>query len=142
MSQFSAATRSTVVERARGRCEYCHLPTRGQVATFPIDYVTPRTAGGTDSLDNIALACPHCNARKWAFTDGTDRETAELVRLFNPRTDNWPEHFRWSAAEWGTLVGLTPNGRATIDRLQMNAPDLVAVRRLLAALGVAPEAAG
>jgi hypothetical protein len=29
-----------------------------------------------------------------------------------------------------------------VSRLQINAPDLVAVRRLLAALGVAPDAAG
>lgn len=69
-------------------------------------------------------------------------DDGQTVRLFNPRADLWAEHFRWSAAEWGILEGLTPIGRATIDRLRMNAPGLVNTRRLLAALGVAPDAAG
>jgi HNH endonuclease len=142
VSQFTESTRAAVVARAGDRCEYCRLPSRGQVATFPIDHVIPRTAGGTESLDNLSLACPHCNAQKWAYTDETDPDTGEPSRLFNPRFDVWEEHFRWSAAEWGILEGRTPVGRATIIRLQMNAPDLVAVRRLLAALGVAPDAAG
>jgi hypothetical protein len=139
---FSDAIRTAVVARAGDRCEYCCLPTRGQVATFPIDHVLPRTGGGSESLDNLALACPHCNAQKWAYTDGTDSDTGEPSRLFNPRIDAWEEHFHWSAAEWGILEGLTPTGRTTVSRLQMNAPDLVAVRRLLAALGVAPDAIG
>jgi hypothetical protein len=33
------------------------------------------------------------------------------------------------------LEGKTPTGRATISRLQMNHPDMVIVRRLLAELG-------
>lgn len=39
MTAFSDEVRDAVVSRAGGRCEYCHLPTRGQVATFPIDHV-------------------------------------------------------------------------------------------------------
>lgn len=35
VSAFSEATRARVVARAGGRCEYCRLPTRGQVATLP-----------------------------------------------------------------------------------------------------------
>jgi hypothetical protein len=142
VSLFSAATRVAVAERAGQRCEYCHLPTRGQVATFPIDHVIPPAAGGTGHLDNLALACPHCNAHKWAFAEGTDPTTGRPARLFNPRADVWSEHFRWSTADWAVLEGLTAVGRATISRLHMNDSDLVAVRRLLAALGVAPDAAG
>jgi hypothetical protein len=93
-------------------------------------------------LDNLALACPKCNARKWAHIDGINLQSGQPVRLFNPRTDVWSAHFRWAAAEWGKLESLTPIGRATIDRLRMNDPDLTTVRRLLAALGVAPDAAG
>ncbi len=62
MTVFSDAMRDAVVARAGGCCEYCHLPTRGQVATFPIDHVLPRSSGGETILDNLALACPHCNA--------------------------------------------------------------------------------
>jgi hypothetical protein len=142
VSRFSEATRAAVVARAGDRCEYCHLPSRGQVATFPIDHVVPRDCEGADSLNNLALACPHCNALKWAYTDGTDPDTGLSARLFSPRADAWEDHFRWSAVEWGVLEGLTPIGRATVVRLQMNAPNLLAVRRLLAALGVAPDALG
>jgi hypothetical protein len=142
MSQFSDAIRAAVQARAGERCEYCHLPIRGQVATFPIDHVLPRTVGGSNHLANLALACPKCNARKWAHIDGIKLESGQTVRLFNPRTDVWSAHFRWAAAEWGKLEPLTPIARATIDRLRMNDPDLMTVRRLLAALGVAPDAAG
>ena len=35
-----------------------------------------------------------------------------------------------------TLVGTSAHGRATIVRLQMNHPDLMSIRRLLAELGL------
>jgi hypothetical protein len=142
MSFFSDATRAAVVARAGQRCEYCHLPTRGQVATFPIDHLTPRSEGGPTSLANLALACPHCNGRKWKYRDGTDPLSGETVPLFNPRTDLWSDHFQWSDKEPGTVQGKTVCGRATIARLQMNHPDLRAIRQLLAELGLFAEIAG
>jgi 5-methylcytosine-specific restriction endonuclease McrA len=63
MTLFSDEMRDAVVARADGRCEYCHLLTRGQVATFPIDQVLPRSSGGETILDNLALACPHWNVQ-------------------------------------------------------------------------------
>ncbi len=93
-------------------------------------------------MDNLALACPLCNAYKWAFTVGTDKETGEPARLFNPREDVWAEHFRWSANEPGLLEGLTAIGRATISRLRMNDSLLLTARRLSAALNLAADAAG
>ena len=53
------------------------------------------------------------------------RETGELTRLFNPRTDTWNQHFRIQA---GRVIGLTPVGRATVSVLNMNRPDRVRVR--------------
>src|SRR5262245_14542102 len=93
MSVVSESLRAATVARAGERCEYCHLPTRGQVATFPIDHVCPRISGGLSILENLALACPHCNGCKWKYQDGVDPVSGETVRLFNPRTDNWPDHF-------------------------------------------------
>jgi len=37
--------------------------------------------------------------------------------LFNPRTDQWSEHFRWDGA---ILAGLIPVGRVTIHVLVIN----------------------
>ena len=97
MSAFSDVRRAEVAARAAHRCEYCHLPTRGQVATFPVDHIVPRRSGGTTDLDNIALACPHCNAHNWTEAEGTDPDTGEVATFFNPRRDVWSEHFAWSA---------------------------------------------
>ena len=138
MSVVDAATRAAVEERAGFRCEYCRLPVRGQVATFPIDHAIPRSSGGPTALPNLALACPHCNGHKWAHTTATDPATAEVVPLFNPRADQWEDHFQWSVADRSLLEGRTTRGRATLELLQMNHPHLIDIRRLLEALGLSP----
>lgn len=142
MSAFSDVRRAEVAARAGHRCEYCHLPTRGEVATFPIDHVLPRRAGGTTESHNLALTCPHCNARKWTAAEGADADTGESVPLFDPRRDNWAEHFAWSADKPGELLGLTAAGRVTIASLSINTADMVALRVLLAELGLFVEARG
>ena len=85
MSLISKSLRSAVVARAENRCEYCHLPTVGQVATFPIDHVTPRILDGKTVLENAALACPRCNGSKWKHIEGAVSASGEIVPLFNPR---------------------------------------------------------
>lgn len=140
MSAFSPVRRAEVAARAGHRCEYCHLPTRGQVATFPIDHITPRHAGGTTAPDNLALTCPHCNAHKWTAVEEIDPDTGRPVRLFHPRQDVWDEHFAWSGA--GEITGRTAVGRATVTTLRMNDPDMTELRMLLAELGLFPEAGG
>lgn len=135
MTAFSEEIRDAVVARAVARCEYCHLPTRGQVATFPIDHVLPRSSGGETALDNLALACPHCNAHKWAHTNGCDPLSGEAVPLFHPRQESWPDHFQWSVREVGVLEGKTACGRATLEQLHIKDADMVAIRHLLANAG-------
>ena len=142
MSVVSETLRAEVVARAGERCEYCHLPIRGQVATFPVDHLRPRSSAGATALENLALACPHCNGSKWKHEDGVDPDSGESARLFNPRKDVWSDCFQWSREEVGVIVGQTAIGRATIARLQMNAPDMVALRQLLAALGLFAEVSG
>jgi hypothetical protein len=141
VSAFSPARRAQVTARAEHRCEYCHLPTRGQVATFPIDHVIPRTAGGGTDLDNLALTCPHCNAQKWMTTEGPDPATGEVVRFYHPRQHVWDDHFQWDPAGSGELAGKTPTGRATVLALRIDDPDMVRLRFLLAELGLFPEPA-
>jgi hypothetical protein len=91
-------------------------------------------------MANVALACPHCNARKWVHIDGEDAASGQWVALFNPRTQQWEEHFQWSVQHPFEIVGLSAYGRVTVARLQMNHPDLVSIRRLLAALGISWKA--
>ena len=105
MSVVSDSMRSDVEQRAGHRCEYCHVPTRGQVAPFPVDHVQPESGGGLTVLDNLALTCPPCNGHKWKHTEGIDPVTEQSCPLFNPRSDAWDDHFEWSAVEIGVLVG-------------------------------------
>jgi hypothetical protein len=65
MTLISHELRQAVFERAGGMCEYCGLSQVSQVATFPVDHVIPISAGGKTEGDNLALACPRCNAAKW-----------------------------------------------------------------------------
>jgi hypothetical protein len=142
VSAFSDARRAQVAARAGHRCEYCRLPTRGQVATFPIDHVLPRDRGGRNDPSNLALTCPHCNAHKWTAVEGPDPETGTATPFFNPRTDAWDDHFAWSRDQPGMLVGRTPRGRATIAGLRMNDQDMIELRQLLGELGLFPDALG
>jgi hypothetical protein len=134
VSVISPAIRALVEERAGFRCEYCRLPTRGQVATFPVDHVIARSRGGATEITNLALACPTCNAHEWAKDSATDPVSMTEVSLFNPRSQNWDEHFQWDPINSLVLVGKTPVGRATIELLQMNEPRVITIRRLLAQL--------
>src|SRR5258708_5998221 len=101
------------------------------MAPFHLDHVQPRAADGDTSADNLAYSCPHCNGLKWARTHASDPETGDLVPIFNPRTQNWADHFRWSETDRVVVEGTTPCGRATIALLEMNDPDLLFIRRLL-----------
>ena len=136
MSPITDALRADVVSRARRRCKYCLIPLEGQVGWFHIDHIVPRSQGGRTEPGNLALACPRCNGHKWANQTGVDPHTGETVALFNPRVQTWREHFRWPDAKPFEIEGLTPCGRATVSRLRMNDPEMVAIRRLLRGLGI------
>ena len=60
--------------------------------------------------------------------DAPDPATGQTTRLFNPRTQVWSEHFRWSE-DGLRIVGLTPCGRATVAALHLSDdPDAITVR--------------
>ncbi len=50
---------------------------------------------------------------------GFEPETQTIVPLFNPRQQQWSEHFIWTA-DGRKIVGITPIGRATCHRLDLN----------------------
>jgi hypothetical protein len=120
-----AVLRRLVVERARGRCEYCGLPQRGQEATFHVDHIVPRSARGRTRADNLALACVSCSLRKEARRSAVDPATRRTVPLFHPRRQAWHDHFRWEGVQ---IVARTPTGRATVSALLMNRPLILAIR--------------
>jgi len=113
------ATKEIVRRRANYLCEYYHSPERISTTRFTVDYLIPKSIGGSDELNNLALACRRCNERRYNFVAGYDSETKAIVLLFNPRQQIWLEHFLWSA-NGRTIVGVTPTGRATCKRLDIN----------------------
>ena len=92
--RVSASVRSRDRQRARYLCEYCHSSEEASTSQFAIDHLQPKSLGGTDAVENSALACNRCNTRRYNFTTGIDPENDSIVSLFNPRIEQWNEHFK------------------------------------------------
>jgi len=113
-------TKKLVRERAKFFCEYCHSLEEASAALFAIDHIIPQSLpGSSDDPDNLALACQRCNGYRYNFTTGIDPETGDIIAIFNPRKQKWSDHFIWSA-DGLTIIGITPTGRATCNRLDLN----------------------
>jgi len=129
---MDADLRTLVWQRAGDRCEYCRLRQEHLPLTLQIEHIIAKQHGGDDDPGNLALSCDRCNAYKGPNLSAIDPETKQLVSLFNPRTQNWQEHFSLDGA---TITGLTPIGRATLRLLNMNAPRRVRLRAALLVQG-------
>ena len=93
-SDVSEELRAEVARRAGQRCEYCLL--HEDDAGFPhqVDHIISRKHGGSSTSENLAYACRH----KGSDVASIDPRTGEIVRLFNPRSDRWAEHFQIEGA--------------------------------------------
>ncbi len=125
-----------VQSRAFGRCEYCLLTQEDAGLPHEIDHVISRKHGGTSEPENLAFACYLCNRYKGSDIASIHPGTGELVRLFHPRQDRWPEHFRITGP---ILEPLTSIGAATSQLLRLNVTDRVVERQLLQSLDRYPR---
>lgn len=137
--KISENIQDRVRQRANSLCEYCHASEQWQYVEFTIEHVIPVTKNGTDDLDNLALACFHCNRKKSDKMTVTDTQSGVELSLFNPRKDRWNEHFSWSA-DGLSIVGITPIGRATITALVLNRERAIDIRAADKAVGRHPPA--
>lgn len=124
-----------VEQRAGSRCEYCAMHQSLQGATFHVEHVKPRAAGGDSSIDNLAWSCPGCNLHKSDRTAAEEPETGVMVELFNPRTQQWSEHFAWQGH---SIQPLTATGRATVTALDLNHPRRIRIRQAEAMFDLFP----
>ena len=129
--------REQVELRAGWRCEYCRAPQGVCAYTFHLEHIIPRSKGGAHAATNYVLACFPRNSAKGAHISGIDPVTGEEVPLFHPRKQKWDEHFEWSR-DFTRIGGKTSGGRATIERLRMNARLQVKARSLWAKTGTWP----
>jgi HNH endonuclease len=126
-----------VAERAVYRCEYCHAPEAVFNFPFEVEHIFPQAHGGSDDLENLALSCHACNLFKSDFETRKDEASQAEVALFHPRRDAWEQHFGVDA-EGAAIFGITPVGRATVARLQLNRPRHITARRRWIQLGLFP----
>jgi HNH endonuclease len=116
-----------VRQRANCLCEYYHASEKWQYVEFTIEHVIPLNKNGAETVDNLALACFHCNRKKSDKTTAIDSESGIEVPLFNPRIDVWSQHFIWST-DTLYIIALTSIGRATVATLALNRERVINIR--------------
>jgi hypothetical protein len=136
-ARLTAELRQRVVDRAEGVCEYCLSQARYATQSFSVEHILPRARGGTNVVDNLALACQGCNNHKYDKTEGVDPVTSAVVPLYHPRRDRWDTHFTWSD-DFTLIIGMTPTGRASVATLLLNREGVVNLRRILYPRGEHP----
>lgn len=120
--------------QARYRCGYCLCSEALLGMPMEIEHLIALATGGTDDEENLWLSCRRCNGFKGILTQAIEPLSKQFVNLFNPRLQQWSEHFRWS--EDGTqIIGLTECGRATVEALKLNNPEITVTRRLWVSVG-------
>lgn len=135
--QITEEQKRAVAERAKGCCEYCRCQARFSPDSFSVEHITPRSRGGISELSNLALSCQDCNNRKYTSVEAIDPVTGETVPLYHPRQQPWTDHFTWNQ-DYTLILGLTPTGRATIEKLQLNRAGVINLRRVLCTFGEHP----
>lgn len=126
MTSLPKALRRQVIARANQRCEYCLLSDGLSFYSHEADHVIAVKHGGQTISENLAYACWRCNRHKGSDLGSFDPETGKFCFLFNPRKQSWAEHFRVEASQ---IVGITPEGRTSVQLLQLNAEDRIQERR-------------
>lgn len=116
-----------VAQRAGFQCEYCRLPDKVSFYNFHVDHIKSIKHGGLSHVDNLAYCCPDCNYCKGSDI-GSFGVNEEIIRFFNPRTDDWIEHFELLE---GLILGKTPIGKVTEQILKFNELDRLVFRRQL-----------
>lgn len=136
-SYVSKALRAKVAEQAKHRCGYCLTAAQNVGQKMDIEHIMPESKGGPTIEANLWLCCSECNSFKSIKTDAPDPNTGNIVALFNPRQQNWTEHFEWDESG-SIIVGKTAVGRATVIALSLNRDELVTSRLRWAEVGWHP----
>jgi hypothetical protein len=106
-----------------------------------VDHILSEKHGGPTEEANLALACLFCNRNKGSdiasVVPGSDR----LARFFNPRMDQWSEHFRLGV-DGIHIIPLTEIGEATVRIFGINAVERLLERDTLREVGRYPTGEG
>jgi hypothetical protein len=127
--------RRQITVRAGGRCEYCLIHQDYQPNAHQVDHIIAHKHRGQTNSRNLALACALCNYYKGSDLASIDPLSGLLTPLFNPRVEEWEDHFELVGA---TIVGRTATGRTTVELLRLNEAERLADRQFLIEAGLYP----
>lgn len=142
-SPIASGLRRLVADRADHLCEYCLIHEEDTFFGCEVDHVISEKHGGLSREGNLAYACLPCNRHKGSDIASVAPQSGELIRLFNPRTDRWADHFRL-ADDGVTILSRTALGEVTLRILRFNDGDRLLEREALRAVDryPAPPAKG
>ncbi len=131
---MARTARDRTRERFASRCGYCGVDEVAVGSTLTIDHHRPRSRGGGDDEENLVYACSRCNEHKGSYWHEEDPPHIPLV---HPGRDDLTRHLR--GREDGSLLGLTPEGKFSIEKLCLNRAPLVAHRLRSRAVAIGAE---
>jgi hypothetical protein len=134
-SYVSADLRRLVESRANHLCEYCLIHEDDTYLGCHVDHIVAEKHGGPTEGDNLGYACVFCNRAKGTDIGSLAPSTGEFTRFFNPRTDQWSDHFEINGV---VIEPRTPIGEATTRILGFNATERVWERQALQNIGRYP----
>ncbi len=133
---IGADLRQLVAHRANYLCEYCLIHEDDTHFGCQVDHIISLKHQGKDTSDNLAYACAFCNRAKGSDIGSIIWETRQFVRFFNPRLDNWADHFK---LEGIIIRSRTEIGQVTVQILQFNSHERLLERQSLQAIGAYPS---
>jgi len=137
LKHIPAKLRELVAVRANFVCEYCQSQEDFSAESFAVEHIFPRFLDGKTVAENLAYSCLGCNSHKATRIAAIDPVGGTTTALFNPRLQNWNEHFSWNG-NFTEIIGLTPTGRATVEALKLNRKGVKNLRWALFAIGKHP----
>lgn len=89
-------SRKNVWLRDEGMCQYCerHIP----YASFTLDHVIPKTAGGKTTWDNVVTSCYTCNQKK---ANKHLKDTGFVLRTTPKRPNKLPHIHEITSGRFG-----------------------------------------
>jgi hypothetical protein len=137
MSRVTGNLRKQVKDRANDCCEYCLLGQGEDQFPYHVEHIIATKHGGQAILSNLAWSCLECNKNKGSDIASNDPLTGDITRLFNPRTQNWDDHFQLNLIS-AEIRGISAEGRVTVFLLKMNSKEQIEYRRLSIEMDVYP----
>ncbi|MBD2325654.1 HNH endonuclease signature motif containing protein [Alkalinema sp. FACHB-956] len=133
---ISQEIRQLVINRADRLCEYCLIHSDDTVLGCSIDHIISLKHNGPNEANNLAYACIFCNRYKGSDIGSIIWETQEFIRFYNPRRDQWSEHFR---LEQSTIMPVSSIGEVTVRILGFNDRNRLMERQILIDQGRYPH---